>query len=71
MAVLYLCARRCMHYPLATLQVVFTDHLTMPKKTDRFLSRLGAKPISVGPKMLLATQCIVLVHNELDRQGIP
>ncbi len=49
---------------------VFTDHLTMPKKTDRFLDRLGAVPISVGPKTLFASQCIVLVHNELDRQGV-
>jgi len=47
---------------------VFTDHLSMPKKTDRFLDRLGVQPVSVGPKMLFASQCIVLVHNELDRQ---
>ena len=50
---------------------VFTDHLTMPKKTDRYLDRLGAIPISVGPRMLFASQCIVLAHNELDRQGLP
>lgn len=48
---------------------VFADHLAMPKKTDKYLRRLGAAPISVGPKMLFASQCIVLVHNELDRQG--
>jgi tRNA (pseudouridine54-N1)-methyltransferase len=48
---------------------VFTDHLSMPRKTDRFLERLGARPLSVGPRMLFASQCIVLVHNELDRQG--
>ena len=50
---------------------VFTDHLSMPKKTDRYLQRLGARPISVGPKMLFASQCVVLAHNELDRQGLP
>ena len=50
---------------------VFSDHLSMPKKTHRYLQRLGAKPISIGPKMLFASQCIVLVHNELDRQGLP
>ena len=49
---------------------VFTDHLHMPKKTDRFMSRLGALPLSVGPKALFASQCIVLVQNELDRQGL-
>jgi tRNA (pseudouridine54-N1)-methyltransferase len=50
---------------------VFTDHLAMPKKTDKYMQRLGAKPISVGPRMLFASQCIVLVHNELDRRGLP
>jgi tRNA (pseudouridine54-N1)-methyltransferase len=49
---------------------VFTDHLAMPKKTDRFLERLGAQPVSVGPRMLFASQCIVLAHNELDRQRL-
>jgi len=50
-----------------TSTFVFSDHLSMPKKTDKFLLRLGAEPISVGPKMLFASQCITLVHNELDR----
>ena len=50
---------------------VFTDHLSMPKKSGKYLHRLGARPISVGPKTLFASQCIVLAHNELDRQGIP
>ena len=48
----------------------FTDHLSMPKKTDKYLARLGARPLSVGPKRLFASQCIVLVHNELDRQRL-
>ncbi len=50
---------------------VFTDHLTMPKKTDKYLQRLGATPISVGPQMLFASHCIILAHNELDRQNMP
>jgi tRNA (pseudouridine54-N1)-methyltransferase len=50
---------------------VFTDHLAMPKKTDKYLQRLGATPISVGPQMLFASHCIILAHNELDRQNIP
>ncbi len=49
---------------------VFSDHLSMPKKADKFLLRLGAHALSVGPKMLFASQCITLVHNELDRQGL-
>ncbi|NKB68498.1 MAG: tRNA (pseudouridine(54)-N(1))-methyltransferase TrmY [Candidatus Latescibacteria bacterium] len=48
---------------------VFTDHLSMPSKSDRYLERLGARPLSVGPRTLLASQCIVLVHNELDRRA--
>ena len=48
---------------------VFTDHLSMPKKSDKFLERLGALPLSVGPRSLFASQCVVLVHNELDRRG--
>ena len=50
---------------------VFTDHLAMPKKTDNYLQRLGAHPISVGPQMLFASHCIILAHNELDRQNLP
>ncbi len=50
---------------------VFSDHLSMPKKADKFLLRLGARLLSVGPKMLFASQCITLVHNELDRQNKP
>ena len=50
---------------------VFTDHLSMPKKTAKYLRRIGLQPISVGPKALFASQCVVLAHNELDRQGIP
>ena len=50
---------------------VFSDHLSMPKKADKFLLRLGARALSVGPKMLFASQCITLVHNELDRQNRP
>ena len=50
---------------------VFSDYLSMPKKSDKYLARLGAEPISLGPRLLFASHCIVLVHNELDRQGIP
>ena len=39
----------------------------MPKKTEKLLERIGAKKIKLGPKMLFASHCIVIVHNELDR----
>lgn len=44
---------------------LLTDHMPMPKKSFNSLKRLGAEKISLGPKMLFASQCIVLIHNEL------
>jgi tRNA (pseudouridine54-N1)-methyltransferase len=46
---------------------LLTDHIPMPRKTLNSLKRLGATKISLGPRMLFASQCIVLIHNELDR----
>jgi tRNA (pseudouridine54-N1)-methyltransferase len=45
---------------------VLTDHIPMPRKSFNSLERLGAERITVGPKMLFASQCVVLIHNELD-----
>jgi len=45
---------------------ILTDHTPMPKKSFNGLARLGAQKISLGPKMLFASQCITLIHNELD-----
>jgi tRNA (pseudouridine54-N1)-methyltransferase len=45
---------------------LLTDHMPMPKKTFNSLERLGAEEISLGSKMLFASQCVVLIHNELD-----
>ena len=45
---------------------LLTDHIPMPKKSFNTLKRLGAEKISLGPKMLFASQCVVLIHNELD-----
>jgi tRNA (pseudouridine54-N1)-methyltransferase len=45
---------------------LLTDHIPMPKKSFNGLQRLGAQKISLGPKMLFASQCVVLIHNELD-----
>jgi tRNA (pseudouridine54-N1)-methyltransferase len=59
---------RSISFP-ASVGFILTDHLAMPRKVDRFLERLGAHPLSVGPTMLFASQCIAVVHNELDRQS--
>lgn len=48
---------------------LLTDHIPMPKKTFNSLKRLGAEKISLGPTMLFASQCVVLIHNEMDLAG--
>jgi len=45
---------------------LLTDHMPMPKKSLNTLDRLGAENISLGSTMLFASQCVVLIHNELD-----
>lgn len=45
---------------------LLTDHIPMPKKTFGSLERLGAKKITLGSKMLFASQCVVLIHHALD-----
>ncbi|MDC5705728.1 tRNA (pseudouridine(54)-N(1))-methyltransferase TrmY [Vibrio europaeus] len=48
---------------------ILTDHIPMPKKSWNSLKRLGTQKVSLGPQMLFASQCIVLIHNEFDRRG--
>lgn len=45
---------------------LLTDHIPMPKKTFGSLERLGATKLSLGPRMLFASQCVVLIHHALD-----
>lgn len=47
---------------------LLTDHIPMPKKTYHSLERLGAKKISLGSRMLFASQCVVLIHHALDQR---
>ena len=47
---------------------LLTDHIPMPKNTFHTLERLGAKKITLGSKMLFASQCVVLIHHELDHR---
>jgi tRNA (pseudouridine54-N1)-methyltransferase len=47
---------------------LLTDHIPMPKNTFHTLDRLGAKRIALGPTMLFASQCVVLIHHELDQR---
>ncbi len=47
---------------------LLTDHIPMPKKTFGSLERLGAQKITLGSKMLFASQCVVLIHHALDQR---
>lgn len=48
---------------------ILSDHLAMPKNSIKGLVRHGLKTISLGKKMLFASQCVVLINYELDRAG--
>lgn len=47
---------------------LLTDHIPMPKNTFHTLERLGTKKLALGSKMLFASQCVVLIHYELDQR---
>ena len=47
---------------------LLTDHIPMPKKAIPGLERMGAKKVSLGPTMLFASQCVVLIHHALDQR---
>ncbi len=47
---------------------LLTDHIPMPKKTFHSLERLGTTRITLGRTMLFASQCVVLIHHELDQR---
>ena len=47
---------------------LLTDHIPMPKKIFPSLERLGAKKLTLGSKMLFASQCVLLIHDELDHR---
>ena len=48
---------------------VMTDHTPMPKNTYKSMSRQGIRKLSLGPLILHASQCISIIHNQLDRQA--
>lgn len=56
---------RTVHFPDNPV-FILSDQLAMPKKTIQSLKRQGAHSISLGKRMLFASQCVVLVHYELD-----
>jgi tRNA (pseudouridine54-N1)-methyltransferase len=57
--------------PAGNVAFILADHVGMPRRSEKLLARLGVAPVSLGPVELLASHCIVLVHNELDRRIAP
>jgi len=47
---------------------VFGDYIGMPAKSESFLENAGAERLSIGPETLFASQCVTIVHNEMDRR---
>lgn len=45
---------------------ILSDHLAMPSKSIKGLERKGLNTLSLGKKMLFASQCVTLIHHELD-----
>lgn len=47
---------------------ILGDFIGVPKNTEKLLKRLDAEKMKLGPVMLFASHCPVIVHNELDRR---
>lgn len=45
---------------------LLSDHLMMPKKTVQGLKRRGVSGLSLGSRMLFASQCVVLLQHACD-----
>jgi tRNA (pseudouridine54-N1)-methyltransferase len=41
----------------------------LPPKTEKFLKEIKAEKVSLGPKVLFAAHCPIIIHNELDRRS--
>ena len=49
---------------------ILGDHIGLPQELEEEIERMGARKISIGPKEYLASTCIAVVNNELDRRGM-
>jgi len=48
---------------------VLGDHLGIPRKEEKFVERFPHEKISLGNISYLASQCITIIHYELDRRS--
>lgn len=46
---------------------ILSDHLVLPKKSIKSLKNQGVTSLSLGKQMLFASQCITIIHYELDQ----
>ncbi|RLE54609.1 MAG: tRNA (pseudouridine(54)-N(1))-methyltransferase TrmY [Candidatus Methanomethylicota archaeon] len=47
---------------------ILGDHLGLDPNSERFLDSIGVGRVSLGPISYLASHCITIVHEELDRR---
>lgn len=45
---------------------ILTDHISMPKNIVKSFKRRGVCMLSLGKKMLFASQCVILLHHVID-----
>ena len=50
--------------------IIFGSAEGLPQKTLKMISEMNAERISLGPRMLFAAHCPIIVHNELDRRNV-
>jgi tRNA (pseudouridine54-N1)-methyltransferase len=46
---------------------ILSDHIPLPPKNIKSLKHKGLQTLSLGKKMLFASQCVVLINDQLDR----
>jgi tRNA (pseudouridine54-N1)-methyltransferase len=49
---------------------ILSDSLNLSAQEDEEVIKYAKEKISVGPKSILASHAITIVHNELDRRGL-
>lgn len=47
---------------------VLGDHVGLPRKEEKFVERFEHEKVSLGTTSYLASQCITVLHYELDRK---
>jgi tRNA pseudouridine-54 N-methylase len=52
------------------LTIVLGDQKGLDKKAEKFLERFKAEKVSLGKVEYLASACISIIHNELDRRNL-